>query len=766
MSGTGGSQKKEGKMRIRAFPVQMDPKYVEDILRLLRNAIREIQKKNNSGLSFEELYRNAYTLVLHKQGKRLYTTLTEVIKEHLFNEVREAVISSLHGNFLEVLSVAWSDHQTAMVMIRDILMYMDRVYVTQNEEVTVYDLGLTLFRDEVVHHSLVKEHLQSTLLAMVAQERKGEIVDRGSVKNTCKMLMALGIGSREIYEEDFEKPLLKESREFYRIESQKFLENNSASVYIRKVEARIVEEAERAEHYLDPSTESRITKVVEDELIKNHMHTIVEMENSGVVHMLKTNKTDDLQCMYKLFQRVEGGLTCVVRCMSSHLRESGRSIVTEEPGADTPGRNAISYIQNLLDLHDQYMVFLEQSFNNDQLFKHAIQSDFEFFVNLNEKSPEYLSLFIDEMLKKGVKGHSEQEVETILDKTILLFRFLQDKDIFERYYKQHLAKRLLLNKTVSDDFEKSMISKLKTECGCQFTSKLEGMFKDISLSNTTMEKYREHVQASSISMEGIDLSVRVLTTGYWPTQSTNAPCVVPAVAQRAFDSFRRFYLAQHSGRQLTLQTHMGSADLNAVFYPSSKKAEASSSGPTVKRHILQVSTHQMSVLMLFNKKTAIAFQDLLQETQIPQKELTRAIQSLAMGKAQQRVLVWRNKRVDTGSKEFIATDQFAVNDQFTSKLTRVKVQGVSAKGESDPERKETKQKIDDDRKHEIEAAIVRIMKARKKLSHNLLVSECVQQLRNRFNPNPVVIKKRMESLIERDYLARAQEDRKVYTYVA
>lgn len=57
--------------------------------------------------------------------------------------------------------------------------------------------------------------------------------------------------------------------------------------------------------------------------------------------------------------------------------------------------------------------------------------------------------------------HSEQEVETILDKTILLFRFLQDKDVFERYYKQHLAKRLLLNKSVSDDFEKSMISKLK-----------------------------------------------------------------------------------------------------------------------------------------------------------------------------------------------------------------------------------------------------------------------------------------------------------------
>lgn len=51
----------------------------------------------------------------------------------------------------------------------------------------------------------------------------------------------------------------------------------------------------------------------------------------------------------------------------------------------------------------------------------------------------------------------------------------------------------------------------------------------------------------------------------------------------------------------------------------------------------------------------------------------------------------------------VATDHFAVNDQFTSKLHRVKIQGVSARGESDPERKETKQKIDDDRKHELVA---------------------------------------------------------------
>ena len=47
-----------------------------------------------------------------------------------------------------------------------------------------------------------------------------------------------------------------------------------------------------------------------------------------------------------------------------------------------------------------------------------------------------------------------------------------------------------------------------------------------------------------------------------------------------------------------------------------------------------------------------------------------------------------------------SADQFAINDQFTSKLVRVKIQAVSAKGETEPERKETRQKVDDDRKHE------------------------------------------------------------------
>lgn len=65
----------------------MDEKYVNNIWSLLKNAIQEIQKKNNSGLSFEELYRNAYTMVLHKHGEKLYTGLRDVVTEHLTGKV-------------------------------------------------------------------------------------------------------------------------------------------------------------------------------------------------------------------------------------------------------------------------------------------------------------------------------------------------------------------------------------------------------------------------------------------------------------------------------------------------------------------------------------------------------------------------------------------------------------------------------------------------------------------------------------------------------
>merc|ERR1711892_1050826 len=651
-------------------------------------------------------------------------------------------------------SQQWEDHKTAMVMIRDILMYMDRVYVQQQSVENVYNLGLCIFRDQVVKCPRINSHLRALLLDMVTRERNGEVVNRLALRKACEMLMILSLDTRQVYEEDFEEPFLEKSREFYQVESQNGVKSNSASVYIKKVEQRIIEESERAKHYLDPSSEKRIVAVIEQELIQKHLKTIVEMENSGVVYMLKNQKVDDLHAMYKVLNRVEKeGVDAMKQAASSYLREQGMAIVK-----DSSKKAPVDYIQALLDLKDKMDTFLNDSFGDDRVFKQMITTDFEYFINENVKSPEFLSSFIDEKLKKGLKGANDTEADEVLNKAMVMFRFLSEKDIFERYYKSHLARRLLRQKSLSDESEKSMIRKLRTECGAQFTSKLEGMFKDIHLSSTLNDEFKQ--RRTNLAPKSIDLSMKVLTTGYWPnsTRSNQAKpdgaaekiCQLPQAAHAAFEEFKMFYLNRHTGRQLTLQGDRGDADLSAVFYGKKKdeSAAAAKTEPTAdpvvasavvaapaaqpkeRKHILSCSTYQMCLLMAFNKREEWTYEELLGETDIPEKECNRALMSMIIGKPANRVL-----RKEPAGKELKKADKII-------------------------------KKVDEDRRHEIEAAIVRIMKTRKQLNHNQLVIEVTEQLKSRFSPTPAIIKKRIEALIEREYLSRDTKDRKLYNYEA
>jgi len=717
----------------------MDPDYANKTWKLLKGAIHEIHKQNASGLSFEELYRNAYNMVLHKYGDLLYNGLKGVVDEHL-KEIANQVASSVDENFLAELNKAWSDHKISMLMIRDILMYMDRVYVMHHNVSTVYDLGLKLFADNVARSARIKDRLLKMILSLVHKERTGEPINRGLLKNITQMLIDLGVNSRSVYEEDFEKPFLETSSTFYRVESQEFIASNSCSDYMKKVEARIKEELERVAHYLDPSTEPKIKDVVERELIAVHMKTLAEMENSGAICMFRDDKVDDLKRMYNLFGRVANGHAVMRDIMSNYVRETGKALIMDEEKQ----KEHLTLVQSLLDLKNKYDRLLEAAFNNDKLFTQALNQAFEFFINLNPKSPEYISLFIDEKLKKGLKGVSEEEVDVILDKVMMLFRFIQEKDVFEKYYKQHLAKRLLLGRSVSDDAERNMIAKLKTECGYQFTSKLEGMFTDMKLSTDTMEGFKSYIRTvEGNPLSGIDLSVYVLTTGFWPTQSTTN-CNLPTEILKCCEVFKKFYLSNHNGRRLNWQTNMGSAELKAAFGP--------------KKHELNVSTYQMVILLLFNDRSEISYKDIREATAVPIADLKRNLFSLSCAKYKILDKQPDNKKVEDG-------DVFSFNSKFKSKLFKLKIMTVVQK-ESEPERNETRQKVDEDRKHQIEAAIVRIMKSRKTMEHSNLISEVTKQLSSRFMPNPMVIKKRIESLIEREYLERSKADRKVYNYLA
>ncbi|XP_031737858.1 cullin-3A isoform X3 [Cucumis sativus] len=675
-------------------------------------------------------------MVLHKFGEKLYSGLVNTMSFHL-KEISKGIEAAQGELFLVELNRKWADHNKALQMIRDILMYMDRTFIPSTHKTPVHELGLNLWRDVVIHSSKTQTRLRDTLLELVHMERSGEVINRGLMRNIIKMLMDLG---SSVYQEDFEKHFLDVSADFYRLESQQFIESCDCGDYLKKAERRLNEEIERVSHYLDARSEPKITSVVEKEMIESHMQRLVHMENSGLVNMFVDDKYEDLGRMYNLFRRVPNGLSIVRDVMTSYIRDTGKQLVTDPDRIKDP----VDYVQRLLDLKDKYDKVISLAFNNDKTFQNALNSSFEYFINLNARSPEFISLFVDDKLRRGLRGVSEEDIEIVLDKVMMLFRYLQEKDVFEKYYKQHLAKRLLSGKTVSDDAERSLIVKLKTECGYQFTSKLEGMFTDMKTSQDTMQGF--YARFGAELGEGPTLVVQVLTTGSWPTQASTT-CNLPPEILGICEKFKSYYLGTHTGRRLSWQTNMGSADLKATFGKGQK-------------HELNVSTYQMCVLMLFNNADRLSYRDIEQATEIPAVDLKRCLQSLACVKGR-NVL-----RKEPMSKDIAEDDAFFFNDKFTSKLYKVKIGTVVAQRETEPENQETRQRVEEDRKPQIEAAIVRIMKARRVLDHNNIVTEVTKQLQSRFLPNPVVIKKRIESLIEREFLERDKEDRKLYRYLA
>ena len=60
---------------------------------------------------------------------------------------------------------------------------------------------------------------------------------------------------------------------------------------------------------------------------------------------------------------------------------------------------------------------------------------------------------------------------------MIVFKYIEDKDVFQTFYSKMLAKRLVQQISASDDAEASMISKLKQACGYEYTNKLQRMFQ-------------------------------------------------------------------------------------------------------------------------------------------------------------------------------------------------------------------------------------------------------------------------------------------------
>ena len=373
------NQYSKNKFVIRPFKHHntIDQGKAKQIWEELQKAINQIFCKNASQLSFEYLYRSQYNLVLHKHADMLYEGVKETIIQHL-KKVSEIVVKSTDDDLLTTLYAEWSLHQENMVMIRDILMYMDRTYCSFHKKVKVYELGLIIFREKIIRHPLVRERVRDTLLMNVYKERNGHRIDRPLMKQILLMLVKLGISNTHVYEEEFERPFLEATAIFYRQESDAFISRNTCTDFIRKIDDRIEEEDDRATAYLYSSTyepphederqKGKLQNILDREMIEKHASTLLQMESSGLKYLLKFNKIEDLSILYDLLSRSPYTLEEVKQGMYDYITNQGQALVNDVESCKEP----LVFVQGILDLKDKFDLIIKQAFQDQKDFQKKV----------------------------------------------------------------------------------------------------------------------------------------------------------------------------------------------------------------------------------------------------------------------------------------------------------------------------------------------------------------------------------------------------------
>jgi len=720
----------------------------------LKNILEGIPEQQFNSEEYIMLSTTIYNMCTQKPpqdySQQLYDRYRDSFEEYITSMVLPALREKHDEFMLRELVKRWGNHKIMVRWLSRFFNYLDRYFIARRSLPALNEVGLMCFRDLVYQE--IKNNVRDAVITLIDREREGEQIDRALLKNVLGIFVEIGMGNMDAYENDFESAMLDDTASYYSRKAASWILEDSCPDYMLKAEECLKREKERVSHYLHSSSETKLLEKVQNELLSQYESQLLEKEHSGCHALLRDDKVDDLSRMYRLFCRIPKGLEPVAQIFKQHVTGEGTSLVKHAEDAasnkkaekkDVVGAQEQAFVRKVIELHDKYLQYVNECFMNHSLFHKALKEAFEVFCNkgvAGSTSAELLATFCDNILKKGGSEKlSDEDIEDTLEKVVKLLAYISDKDLFAEFYRKKLARRLLFDKSANDDHERSILTKLKQQCGGQFTSKMEGMVTDLTLARENQTNFEEYLNDNPLAHPGIDLTVTVLTTGFWPSYKS-FDLNLPAEMVKCVEVFKEFYQTKTKHRKLTWIYSLGTCNIIGKFDPKPME--------------LIVTTYQASALLLFNASERLSYSEIKSQLNLTDEDIVRLLHSLACAKY--KIL---NKEPNT--KTVAQTDYFEFNAKFTDKMRRIKIPLPPV-----DEKKKVIEDVDKDRRYAIDASIVRIMKSRKVLSHQQLVMECVEQLGRMFKLDFKAIKKRIEDLITREYLERDKDNPNMFRYLA
>ncbi|XP_049766560.1 cullin-3-like [Schistocerca cancellata] len=739
----------------------------------MKNLVQEIL---NGG--YQEFNRDAFEdeiskVILLKNSKFIYDEFVELLGEFLEKSVTDIISEPVSPGLLKKLIDMWLDYKTHLIRIRRLLKILDRIVFYENEKYNIISLGANMFCEKVVLSNAMRSRIQNVIMELLMNERKGQIVDRMTLKKFCVILKCF---SQRTYKKVFEEAFLQKSQEFYKKEAQRLLLCNDAGSYLKGVQYLLKREKVRINFCLLGETQKRNIDLAEEELIRKFLNTVINMDSSGLAHMLKTGMYDDITLMYTLIIRVKGGLHIFADSLCLHLQNYWETLLKNECFGVS---NYEEFITCLFCLKDQLSIYITQCFNNNTFLKQRTFSVFRKVINKNRGLAESLALYVHSKLCANTKSVLSSEKDKLLHNAIDIFRMLHDKDVFKYFYTNNLSHRLLHNMRCDDGNEEFMIFSLMSEC-YTLTCGMKGMVKDMFVSARLKENFNEYKWHLKKKLNCPEIHVRVLTQAYWPFPPKGESCIIPCRVHNAYGVFKKFYEAFMKGRRLVLLPQFGTCEIishfsknvhlsyhpivydnpeiptpmgksSVPFLPSKSDKQILQTPASLSERtcIVTATTYQMCILVLFNKYRELTFEEIQKKTGIPHNNLKFALHSLS-GRNTNNLL----------KKETVKnTETYQVNKLFSPLVEDVNIMRTLDIRDTEAEERH----LSINRLIRLDTVIAQIMRTRKTLPFHLIVSEVRAILRTEFQPSSIFILRRIESLIERKILKHKENSCNIYS---
>jgi len=647
-------------------------------------------------------------------GEDLYKKLTEYLTEHLKQLVADSKVHTDEA-LLSFYIKEWHRYTIAAKYIHHLFRYLNRHWVKREMDegkksiYDVYTLHLVRWRDVLFKET--SEKVMEAVLKLVEKQRNGETIEYNQIKQVVDSFVSLGLDESDstkttldVYRYHFERPFLDATKTFYQNESKQFVAENSVVEYMKKAESRLDEEEERVKIYLHPDIGIPLKKACNQVLIAEHSNIL----RDEFQVLLDNDREDDMKRMYNLLSRIPDGLDPLRSKFEAHVRKAGLAAVAKV-AADADKLEPKVYVDALLEIHTQYQGLVKRAFNDEPEFTRSLDNACREFVNRNEvcksgsnKSPELLAKYTDILLRKSSTGVEETELENTLTQIMTVFKYIEDKDVFQKFYSRMLARRLVHSNSSSDDAETSMISKLKEACGFEYTNKLQRMFQDMQISKDLNTGFKEHIQALSAG-KGLDSSYSILGTGFWPLTAPGTTFNPPEDISADCERFARFYRNKHEGRKLTWLWQLCKGEVKANYIRNSKMP-----------YTFQVSIYQMAILLLFNEKDKNTYDEIASLTQLNNESLDPSLGILV--KAKVLSVSPEGEKVGPGAT-------YALNYDFKNKKFRVNL-NVGMKSETKQEEVETNKTIEEDRRLLLQVSWIYITRRNSLMLTELPVRDC------------------------------------------